>query len=108
MGVQAEDRPAALQAPAESQLDSDIQALKKEVLDVNRELFLMEEDILYPESTQFTVFLSLDVGDFFDLDSVQLRIDDKIVTNYLYTHRELTALKKGGVQRLYQGNLKRA
>lgn len=106
MGVQADDRPVALQEPAASQLDSDIQTLKKEVLDVNRELFLMEEDILYPESTQFTVFLSFDVGDFFDLDSVQLRIDDKIVTNYLYTRRELTALKKGGVQRLYQGNLK--
>ena len=84
----------------------DIQSLKKEVLNINRELFMIEEDILYPESTQFTVFVSLDVGDFFELDSVQLRVDDKIVANYLYTKRELAALKEGGVQRLYQGNLK--
>jgi len=91
---------------AKSNTADDIQALKKEVLDINRELFMIEEDILYPESTQFTVFVSLDIGKFFDLDSIQLRIDDKIVSNYLYTKRELAALKKGGVQQLYQGNLK--
>jgi hypothetical protein len=93
-------------APPSSNPDAEIQTLKKEVLKLNRELFMMEEDILYPESTQFTVFVSLDSGELFDLDSVQLRIDDKIVANYLYTSRELTALKKGGVQRLYQGNVK--
>jgi hypothetical protein len=87
-------------------LEDDVQALKQEVLDINRELFMIEEDILYPESTQFTVFVSLDIGAFFALDSIQLRIDDKIVANYLYTKRELAALKKGGVQQLYQGNLK--
>ena len=89
-----------------SKLDDEVQDLKKEVLNVNRELFMIEEDLLYPESTQITVFVSLDIGDFFDLDSVQLRIDDKIVSNYLYTARELGALKKGGVQQLYQGNIK--
>lgn len=93
-------------APPSSNPDAELQTLKKDVLKLNRELFMMEEDILYPESTQFTVFVSLDSGELFDLDSVQLRIDDKIVANYLYTNRELTALKKGGVQRLYQGNIK--
>lgn len=101
----AEDAGVPTTPPAGNP-DQDIQSLKKEVLKLNRELFMMEEDILYPESTQFTVFVSLDSGELFDLDSVQLRIDDKIVANYLYTARELTALKKGGVQRLYQGNLK--
>lgn len=91
---------------ANGKIDNDVQALKKEVLDINRELFMIEEDILYPESTQFTVFVSLDIGDFFALDSIQLRIDDKVVANYLYTKRELAALKRGGVQQLYQGNLK--
>ena len=106
MSVQAANEPLKEQTSSTSDLDDEIQSLKKEVLNVNRELFMIEEDILYPESTQFTVFLSLDIGDFFDLDSVQIRIDDKTVTNYLYTQRELGALKKGGVQRLYQGNLK--
>ena len=93
-------------AAATGSLSDEIQSLKKEVLNVNRDLFMIEEDILYPESTQITVFVSLDIGDFFDLDSVQLRIDDKIVSNYLYTRREVAALKRGGVQQLYQGNLK--
>jgi hypothetical protein len=104
--VYADDGKADEAPASTSRLDADVQSVKKEALDVNRELFMIEEDILYPDSTQVTVFLSLDVGNFFDLDSVQLRIDDKIVANYLYTQREVTALKKGGVQQLYQGNLK--
>lgn len=101
----AEDTGMQAAQPS-SNPDAEIQALKKDALKLNRELFMMEEDILYPESTQFTVFVSLDSGELFDLDSVQLRIDDKIVSNYLYTNRELAALKMGGVQRLYQGNIK--
>jgi len=92
-------------APA-SKLDSDIRTLKHDMLDINRELFMLEEDILYPQSTQVTVFVSLDIGEFFDLDSVQLRIDGKTVANNLYTEREIAALRKGAVQRIYQGNLK--
>jgi hypothetical protein len=87
-------------------LDGDIQALKQDILALNRELFMLEEELLFPSSTQLAVFVSLDVGEFFALDSVQLKIDDKVVTNYLYTEREVQALHRGGVQRLYMGNLK--
>jgi hypothetical protein len=87
-------------------LDQEVQALKQEVLALNRDLFLLEEELLFPSSTQLAVFLSLDVGEFFALDSVQLKIDDKVVTNYLYTEREVHALHRGGVQRLYMGNIK--
>ncbi len=87
-------------------LDGQIQNLKKEVLKLNRELFLLEEELLFPSSTQVAVFVSLDVGKYFRLDSVQLKIDDKEVANYLYTEREVNALGRGGVQRLYTGNLK--
>jgi hypothetical protein len=87
-------------------LDEDVQALKKEVLDLNRELFVLEEDLLYPASTQVAVFVSMDVGDFFALDSVTLKIDNKEVANYLYTEREAEALLKGGVHRVFIGNLK--
>ena len=45
------------------------------------------------------------MGRFFQLDSVQLKIDDKPVTGYLYTRREGEALRRGGVQRLWVGNL---
>jgi len=87
-------------------LDDRVQALKKEVKSLNRDLFILEEELLFPSSTQVAIFLSIDVGEFFKLDSVQLKIDDKVVANHLYTKRELGALKRGGVQRLYIGNVK--
>jgi hypothetical protein len=87
-------------------LDQEVQGLKKDAVDLNKDLFILEEELLFPANTQVAVFLSMDVGDFFALDSVQLRLDDKEVINYLYTPREVQALLKGGVQRLYVGNLK--
>jgi hypothetical protein len=87
-------------------LDEQVQGLKKDVVDLNRDLFILEEELLFPANTQVAVFLAVDVGDFFGLDSVQLKIDNKEVINYLYTPREVEALLKGGVQRLYLGNLK--
>jgi len=89
----------------EGSLDAEIEALKKEVLSLNRDLFILEEDLLFPPNTQFSVFLSMDAGALFGLDSVQLKINDKNIANHLYTQRELAALKRGGVQRLYIGNL---
>jgi hypothetical protein len=109
----AQDPPAAPTeaAPVEVTddtrgLDEEIQSLKQEVVDLNRELFVLEEELLFPANTQVAVFLSVDVGEFFALDNVTLRIDDKEVANYLYTPREVEALTRGGVQRLYVGNLK--
>jgi len=86
-------------------LQQEITDLKKQVLQLNRNLFILEEDLLFPANTQFNVFLSMDAGNLFELDSVQLKIDDKNVANHLYTKRELAALRRGGVQRLFQGNL---
>jgi hypothetical protein len=87
-------------------LDEQIQGLKKDVVDLNKDLFVLEEELLFPANTQVAVFVSMDVGDFFALDSVTLKIDNHDVSNYLYTPREVAALLKGGVQRLYVGNLK--
>jgi len=87
-------------------LDKRIQNTKQEVLELNRDLFVLEEELLFPASTQVAVFLSVDVGEFFQLDSVQLKLDGKVVTNYLYTERESAALLRGGVHRLHMGNLR--
>ncbi|MCW8901036.1 MAG: AraC family transcriptional regulator [Gammaproteobacteria bacterium] len=86
-------------------LESQVQNLKKEVLDLNKELFILEEDLLFPANTQFSIFLSMDIGQLFDLDSVQINIDGKNISNHLYTQREINALKRGGVQRVYLGNI---
>ena len=106
--------PAAVPVPAPSAtpdtstraLDEQIQDLKKSVVDLNRDLFVLEEELLFPANTQVAVFVSMDVGEFFALDTVTLKIDNREVSNYLYTPREVAALVKGGVQRLYVGNLK--
>lgn len=89
-----------------SVLDAEVQELRREVVDLNRDLFMLEEDLLFPASTQIAVFVSMDVGTFFGLDSVQIKVDDKEVANYLYTARELEALRRGGVHRIWLGNLK--
>jgi hypothetical protein len=87
-------------------LDQDVQGMKKDVIDLNKDLFVLQEELLFPANTQVAVYVSMDVGAFFALDSVTLKIDNKEVKNYLYTAREAEALLKGGVQEIYLGNLK--
>jgi hypothetical protein len=87
-------------------LDTQVQDLKQDVLDLNRDLFMLEEELLFPANTQVAVFLSMEVSRYFEIDSVQLRLDDKQVANYLYTEREVDGLNRGGVQRLYLGNVR--
>jgi hypothetical protein len=104
--------PAAPSPPADASasdfktLDQEVQGMKRDVIDLNKDLFVLEEELLFPANTQVAVYVSMDVGEFFALDSITLKIDNKEVTNYLYTPREVDALLKGGVQRLYLGNLK--
>jgi hypothetical protein len=106
LSVFSAEEEVAAPAPVEaSVLDQEVQSLKQEVLDLNKELFILEEELLYPSNTQVAIFVSMDVGEFFDLESVQVKIDDKNIANYLYTPREVKALHRGGVHRIYQGNL---
>ena len=91
---------------AEPALEEQVQDIKSRTLALNRELFILEEELLYPDNTQVAVFLSLDVGEYFALDAVKLSINDEVVTHYLYTDRQLDALRRGGVHRLYRGNMK--
>jgi hypothetical protein len=101
-GAVAEGEP-----PADTRaLDETVQDLKKDVVDLNRELFVLEEELLFPANTQVAIFVSMDIGEFFALDSLTLKIDNKEVANYLYTPREAEALLKGGVHRVFLGNLK--
>jgi len=104
--------PAAAAPPAGAApddfktLDQEVQGLKKDVIDLNKDLFVLEEELLFPANTQVALYVSMDVGTFFALDSITVKIDNKEVKNYLYTAREADALLKGGVQQIYLGNLK--
>jgi len=106
-GETAAEAPESGEPPADTRaLDETVQDLKKDVVDLNRELFVLEEELLFPANTQVAVFVSMDIGEFFALDSLTLKIDNKEVANYLYTPREAEALLKGGVHRVFLGNLK--
>ncbi len=115
--AQATDAPpaaaAAASAPASapaspptSGLDGRIQDLKSDVIRLNRDLLVLEEELLFPANTQVAVFVSMDVGKLFELESVQVKLDDKVVTNFLYTPLQVQAFHRGGVQRVYLGNLR--
>ena len=67
---------------------------------------MLEEELLFPANTQVALFVSMDVGKLFSLDSVQVSLDDKVISSYLYTPLEVQALHRGGVQRIHVGNLK--
>lgn len=86
-------------------LSGDIQALKKRVVLLNKDLRVMEEALLFPTNTQFSVFVSVEGGEFFTLESVKLKIDDKMVSTHLYSAKQREALVRGGVQKLFITNL---
>ena len=87
-------------------LDEQVQEIKSDVLSIAAQLNQLEERLLYPSNTQIAVFVSL-VGDRkFRLDSVEIQLDGKPVAHHIYTYKELEALQKGGVQRIYTGNIR--
>ncbi|MFK5926983.1 MAG: hypothetical protein QM483_10165 [Desulfuromusa sp.] len=86
-------------------LDEQVQEIKSDVIAIAAELNLLEEKLLYPSHTQISMFLSMNKGEKFRLDSVEILLDGAAVTHHLYTFKELEALKMGGVQRIYTGNI---
>jgi hypothetical protein len=86
-------------------LDEQVQEIKSDVLSIAAELDQLEERLLFPSNTQVTIFLALGEGESFRLDAVQLGIDDELAAHHIYSFKELEALQRGGVQRLFMGNL---
>lgn len=86
-------------------LDEQVQEIKSDVLSIAQELSRLEERLLYPSNTQLALFIALAKGEALRLDAVQIRIDGHPVAHYIYSFKELDALQKGGVQRIYTGNI---
>ena len=86
-------------------LDEQVQEVKSDVLSISQELSRLEEKLLYPSGTQVAIFVALAKGDQMRLDAVRLQIDGQLVAHYIYSAKELEALRKGGVQRIYVGNV---
>ena len=86
-------------------LDGQVQEIKSDVLNIASELSILEERLLYPSGTQIAVFVSIEKDEDFRLDAIQLEIDGELATHHIYSFNELEALQKGGVQRIYTGNV---
>ena len=97
---------AEAERAADAPAPGDLEDVKKALLELKRDLVILEEDLLFPASSQVAVFLSMDVGDFFQLDSVSVKINGDEVAHHLYTDRQVDALYRGGVQKVYVGNVK--
>jgi hypothetical protein len=86
-------------------LDEQVQKIKSDILNISEELSRLEEKLLYPSGTQVAIFIALAKGDQMRLDAVRLQIDGQLVAHHIYSFKELEALRKGGVQRIYVGNV---
>lgn len=86
-------------------LDEQVQEIKSDVLGIASELGNLEERLLYPSNTQVALFVSLADKDAFRLDAVQIEIDEQLAAHHIYSFKEVEALQKGGVQRIYTGNV---
>ncbi|MFT5593536.1 MAG: hypothetical protein ACI8SR_001917 [Oceanicoccus sp.] len=96
----------SLQAAEQAGLDAEIEELKAEVIELNRDLFDLEEQLLYPATTSFAVFVSMDAVPDFEIQSVKLNLDEQDVTSHIYRAEQVEALRRGGIQKIYVGNLK--
>lgn len=104
-GKEAEKQTADAALTAVKAISKNIQSLKKDVIALNKDLRLMEEQLLFPSSTKFSVFVSLDTGQFITLESVKLKLDGKLVVTHLYSDKQRQAMSRGGIQKLYITNL---
>jgi hypothetical protein len=86
-------------------LDEQVQEVKSDVLSIATDLNQLEEKLLYPSDTQLAVFVTLAHGETLRLDAVEIQIDGRPATRYIYSFKELDALRRGGAQRIYTGNI---
>ncbi|MFK7914313.1 MAG: AraC family transcriptional regulator [Pseudomonadales bacterium] len=101
-GELAADKTSASAGP----VDGNLEQVKKSLLQLKRDLVILEEDLLFPASSQVAVYLSMDLGAFFALDAVTLKLNGKEVHHHLYTEKQVDALFRGAVQKLFVGNAK--
>ena len=83
-----------------------INDLKTDIVELNAEFKNLEEQYFYPDAVSAALFISLDTGQFFTLESIEAQVDEKPVIGHFYTEKQLVALQKGGIQRLGQFTLK--
>ena len=99
-------------------LDEQVQEIKSDVLAIAAELNNLEEKLIFPSNTQVAIFVAVDAPEersknedsgeppSLSLESARVSIDGEVVSQHLYSFNEIKALTRGGVQKLYTGNLR--
>lgn len=105
LGVAAQIAAQDISRDEMQSLDGQVQEIKTDVLSIASELAILEERLLYPSDTEIALFVAISDGQKFRLDAVKIEIDGELATHHIYSFNELEALQKGGVQRIYTGNI---
>ncbi len=95
------------QDPSFTRIDREVQAIKQEMLDINRDLSLLEGELLYPPEHRLTVFLSVGSATTMDLDVLKIDLNGKSLVHHEYSDAEMEALRKGGVHKAYIGSIEK-
>jgi len=85
------------------ELDRRTQLVKEDSIYLNEKLLELAETLDYPATSQVAVFVSAVVEDYFQLNRINIQINNQTFTHD-YTATERAALRIGGAQRLHTGN----
>lgn len=94
----------AVASAAEMTLPGDLQSLKMDLVTLNKEITQLENELMFP-SAETAILVSVEAGSGVKLVDINLSIDNKSAGYYFYSDAEFAALGKGGMHRLYSGNL---
>jgi len=112
--VAATQKESAKQASSQSskpkyenfqELDVEAENILREVLDLSSDLAIIDEQHSNPPKNQLLVLVTLQPSKFFELDYVELKIDNEMVAAHPYSDNDVAALVRGGGHRIYLANL---
>lgn len=104
MGLAASAGLSSSLFAADAPLPADLQGMKGELVNLNRDISQLENELLFP-SAETAIVVSVEPGSGVKIVDVNVLVDDKNVGYHYYSDQEVTALAKGGMQRIYAGNL---
>jgi len=88
-----------------SDLDSRVSAIKKDVIDLGKDMRIFERVAIYPDDKRVSIFLTLDVGKFFLLKRFKIKLDETTVISRDFHHHETQGLGNGAAVRVFVGNI---
>lgn len=86
-------------------VNQQIRQLSASVDSIERDVSALEQNLLFPPVTRTKVFLSLANDADFTPQTISLRMDGREQTFHVYSAQEVDALRLGGIQSLWEGNV---